>query len=108
MSYIKCILAVLAVVISTTSLSQHRINCSSNNNKPQLIGESKKFSFSSTAGYITIPQPNLGNNLWCSANLGYSKKNWNVTVWAGTNYWIEGRQPDLRLGISTSYTWIKW
>lgn len=68
----------------------------------------KNWSLSASLGYIGIPVPNTSNNVWGSVNLGYSKRNWNVTLWTGTNFWIEGRQPDLRIGVSTTYTLLKW
>jgi hypothetical protein len=70
--------------------------------------EAKSWSVSTTVGYINIPNPNLGNNVWGSVNLGYTKNNWNFTLWSGTNYWIDEKKPDLRLGISTTYTIFKW
>jgi len=74
------------------------------NHNKQLTG----WSLSTGIGYINITQPSLGNNVWGSVNLSYSKNNWNVTLWTGSNFWIEGRQPDLRIGLSTSYTILKW
>lgn len=68
----------------------------------------KNWSLSLSSGYINIPSPNLGNNIWGSANIGYSKNKWSFVLWAGSNYWIEGKQPDLRLGITTTYTILKW
>lgn len=76
--------------------------------KITIENREQPWSLSTSLGYINIPQPNLGNNVWGSVNIGYSKKNWNMTFWTGTNYWIEGRQPDLRIGLSTTYTIIKW
>lgn len=109
MIYKRFILVLLAMVITSTIWSQQsQTNRYLETNNPRIERQPLGFSLSSTVGFITIPQPNLGNNLWCSANLGYSKKNWNFTVWTGANYWIEGKQPDLRLGLSASYNWIKW
>ena len=104
----KIIFVILAVMISYSVYSQQSLKNCLDTGKTLKAKQAKPFSLSTTAGYITIPQPNLGNNMWCSANLGWNRKNWNITVWAGTNYWIEGRQPDLRLGVSTTYTWFKW
>lgn len=69
---------------------------------------SKDWSLSASLGYIGIPVPNISNNVWGSVNLGYSKKNWNVTLWTGGNYWVDERKPDLRIGLSTTYTLLKW
>jgi len=104
----KIIFIILAITVSSSVYSQQPLKSYSDTGKTQKTNQTKPFSLSTTAGYITIPQPNLGNNVWCSANLGWNRKNWNFTIWAGTNYWIEGRQPDLRLGVSTTYTWFKW
>ena len=101
------LLTMLAMALSIASYSQTdslKIKQQKCENKPNLKG----WSLSTSLGYINIPQPNLGNNVWGSVNLGYSKKNWNVTLWTGTNFWIEGRQPDLRIGVSTTYTILKW
>lgn len=108
MIYKRFILFLLAMVITTKIWSQQPQTDRYLANNPRIVRQDLGFSLSSTFGFITIPQPNLGNNLWCSANLGYSKKNWNFTFWTGTNCWIEGKQLDLRLGLSASYNWIKW
>ena len=105
---LKKITFFILIMMSCSVYSQQSLKGYSDISETLKTERIKPFSLSTTAGYITIPQPNLGNNVWCSANLGWNRKNWNITVWAGTNYWIEGRQPDLRLGVSTTYTWFKW
>ena len=110
MKIFRALIFFLLIIISHVNYSQEMYSIK----KPDTYFQKKKenglkgFSISSTMGYINIPSPNLGNNVWVSGNLGYSKKNWNFVFWTGANYWIEGRQPDLRLGISTTYTWFKW
>lgn len=99
------LIGLFLLVWSCGVFSQQSDSCyAMTNNDRQLKG----WSLSTGIGYINIAQPNLGNNVWGSVNLSYSKKNWNVTLWTGSNFWIEGRQPDLRIGLSTSYTILKW
>ena len=103
----KILLVVVTLLLSSISYSQEE-DGNALYQKEDVSKATKGWSLSATTGYITIPTPSFGNNVWGSVNLGYSKKNWNVTLWGGSNYWIEGRQPDVRLGLSTSYTFLKW
>jgi len=100
-------LVVLTCSLSTVAQTNVKPSYKSDSDLPNLY-KPKNWSLSGSTGFVTIPTPNLGNNIWGSVNLGYSKNNWSSSFWVGSNYWIEGRQPDLRLGISTTYTFLKW
>ena len=103
----KNLILIASLIMSTSVFSQAKYEQS----KASPITNTSiptKWSLSVTSGYINIPTPNLGNNVWASSNISYSIKKWSITGWVGTNYWIEGRQPDLRLGVSTTYTILKW
>jgi hypothetical protein len=102
------IILIIISIFSLSSIAQIENKPSSDSNITPKKYKPKNWSLSSSTGFITIPTPNLGNNIWGSVNLGYSKNNWSSSFWVGSNYWIEGRQPDLRLGISTTYTFLKW
>ena len=107
----KKLLIIASLLISSVCYSQMYGYSKPKEYRPNDISTMTKlkgWSLSGSAGYINIPSPYLGNNVWGSVNLGYSKRNWNVTFWGGSNYWIEGKQPDLRLGVTTSYTFLKW
>lgn len=90
---------------SLNVFSQESSKCCTSNHATK---HSKDWSLGTSLGYINITKPSLGNNIWGSVNLSYSKKRWNITLWAGSNIWIEGKQPDLRVGVSTNYTVLKW
>ena len=71
------------------------------------------WALSTSIGYINVSNTGLyqlkfQSNTWSSININYSAKKWSFGAWAGANYWIDGRQPDLRLGLTTTYTIIKW
>jgi len=73
----------------------------------------KNWSLSASVGYInvsTIRQPVLRyqSNSWTSLNINYSTSKWSFGGWAGANYWIDSKQPDLRLGFSVTRTIKKW
>lgn len=103
----KNLILIVSIIATTSAFSQAKYDKSK---ESPVVNTSvpTNWSLSVTSGYINIPAPNLGNNVWVSSNISYSIKAWSITGWVGTNYWIEGRQPDLRLGISTTYTILKW
>ena len=73
----------------------------------------KSWSLSGSIGYInvsTIKQPvsRYQSNTWTSLNINYSTSKWSFGGWAGANYWIDSKQPDLRLGFSITRTIKKW
>ena len=73
----------------------------------------KPWSLSASVGYInvsTIKQPVsiYQSNSWTSLNINYSTSKWSFGGWAGANYWIDSKQPDLRLGFSITRTIKKW
>ena len=74
----------------------------SQTSKPQ------RWALSTSVGYINVVKPYSGSNVWSSLNINYSVKKWSFGAWAGCNYWINGKQPDFRVGISTNYTIKKW
>ena len=83
----------------------------------QCCRDSKKvnqpWSLSASVGYInvsTIKQPVsiYQSNSWTSLNINYSTSKWSFGGWAGANYWIDSKQPDLRLGFSVTCTIKKW
>lgn len=90
----KITLILLYVVISLTAFSQTK--------KPQ------PWSLSTSVGYINVISPYSGSNVWTSVNVGYSVKKWSFVTWVGGNYWVKGKQPDFRVGVSTNYTIKKW
>lgn len=104
----KKLLFVLSLIVTLSLSAQTTEHSCCKETSKNLEIKPKNWSLGVSAGYINIPVPNLGNNVWGSANIGYSKKNWSLTAWCGANYWVTGRQPDLRLGLTTSYTIFKW
>ena len=73
----------------------------------------KPWSLSASVGYInvsTIKQPisRYQSNTWTSLNINYSTSKWSFGGWTGANYWIDSKQPDLRLGFSVTRTIKKW
>ena len=73
----------------------------------------KNWSLSATVGYINVstikePVSRYQSNTWTSLNINYSTNKWSFGGWAGTNYWIDSKQPDLRLGFSVTRTIKKW
>ena len=73
----------------------------------------KPWSLSASVGYInvsTIKQPisRYQSNTWTSLNINYSTSKWSFGGWVGANYWIDSKQPDLRLGFSITRTIKKW
>ena len=73
----------------------------------------KPWSLSASVGYInvsTIKQPisRYQSNTWTSLNISYSTSKWSFGGWTGANYWIDSKQPDLRLGFSVTRTIKKW
>ena len=73
----------------------------------------KPWVLSTSAGYINVSNirpagPTYQSNGWSSLNLNYNIKKWSFGTWAGANYYINGKQPDFRFGISVTYTIKKW
>lgn len=90
----KLIILIVCAVLSLTASAQKI--------KPQ------RWSLSTSLGYINVAVPYSGSNVWTSVNIGYGVKKWSFGAWAGCNYWVKGKQPDFRVGISTNYTIKKW
>ena len=90
----KLIILIVCAVLSLTASAQK--------SKPQ------RWSLSTSLGYINVAVPYSGSNVWTSVNIGYGVKKWSFGAWAGCNYWVKGKQPDFRVGISTNYTIKKW
>jgi hypothetical protein len=82
----------------------------------QCCKDSKKvnqpWALSASLGYISVSNTTIGpryqSNTWGSFNISYSTRKWTFGAWAGANYWVNGKQPDLRLGVTTTYTIKKW
>jgi len=82
----------------------------------QCCKDSKKvnqpWALSTSLGYINVSNTTIGpryqSNAWGSLNISYSTNRWTFGAWAGANYWVNGKQPDLRLGVTTTYTIKKW
>ena len=79
----------------------------------QCTPKPKNWALSTSVGYInvsTIKQPvsRYQSNTWTSLNINYSTSKWSFGGWAGANYWIVPKQPDLRLGFSVTRTIKKW
>ena len=73
----------------------------------------KPWSLSGSVGYINVstlknPVSRYQSNTWTSLNINYSTSKWSFGGWAGANYWIDSKQPDLRLGFSITRTIKKW
>lgn len=90
----KLIVLLVCSVLSLTAFSQKT--------KPQ------PWSLSTSLGYINVAAPYSGSNIWSSLNINYNVKKWSFGTWIGGNYWVKGKQPDFRVGISTNYTIKKW
>jgi hypothetical protein len=98
----KIISCIITTLICYTSFTQ--VCCTP---KP------KNWSLSSSVGYVnvsTIKQPivRYQSNIWGSLNINYSTSKWSYGGWVGTNYWVNGKQPDLRGGFSITRTIKKW
>ena len=52
--------------------------------------------------------PRYQSNGWSSLCVSYSVQKWSFATWAGANYYINGKQPDFRLGFTITYTIKKW
>lgn len=73
----------------------------------------KPWVLSTSAGYVNVSNikpkgATYQSNGWSSLNLNYNIKKWSFGTWAGTNYYINGNQLDLRFGISITYTIKRW
>ena len=73
----------------------------------------KPWVLSTSVGYVNVSNikpkgTTYQSNGWSSLNLNYNIKNWSFGTWAGANYYINGNQPDLRFGISITYTIKRW
>ena len=90
----KLITVIACLMLMATSFSQ----------KPKQ----QRWVLSTSIGYINVLSPYSGSNVWSSVNIGYNVKKWSFVTWAGCNYWVKGKQPDFRVGISTNYTIKKW
>ena len=101
----KNLMICLSLFVSATVYSQTSSKPDLSTLKPK---KSKDWSLGYSLGYINIPRPYIGDNVWTSLNLGYTKKNINVTMWGGLNYWVNEKQPDLRLGVTATYNILKW
>ena len=71
------------------------------------------WALSSNAGYINVSNikpagPRYQSNGWSSLCVSYSVQKWSFATWAGANYYINGKQPDFRLGFTITYTIKKW
>jgi hypothetical protein len=102
----KKVLLVLIILINV-NLSQAQ------QNSIESIQPIQSWSLSTSVGYINVSNPGLHqlklqSNVWSSINVNYSSKKWSFGTWVGANYWMNGKQPDFRLGLTTTYTIIKW
>jgi hypothetical protein len=75
--------------------------------------QKQHWALSANAGYINVSSirpagPTYQSNGWSSLCVNYSVQNWSFGTWAGANYYINGKQPDLRLGFTITYTIKKW
>jgi hypothetical protein len=75
--------------------------------------QKQHWALSANAGYINVSSirpagPRYQSNGWSSLCVNYSVQNWSFGTWAGANYYINGKQPDLRLGFTITYTIKKW
>ena len=73
----------------------------------------QRWSLSGSVGYINVytikkPVSRYQSNTWTSLNINYSTSKWSFGGWVGANYWIDSKQPDLRLGFSITRTIKKW
>lgn len=103
----KKILLLSALVINSYLLQAQ------NNSQSLTKKTTQHWSLSTSVGYINVSNPGLyqlklQSNVWSSINVNYTLKKWSFGVWTGANYWTNGKQPDLRLGLTTTYTIIKW
>lgn len=109
----KSLLLAILLMSSSIVLSQENISYEPGRQRPNTSKINKDkiekpWSLSLSLGYIGIPRPAIGSNVWGSANLSYSVGNTTVTGWGGGNYWVEGNAPDLRLGLTITQTLIKF
>ena len=99
----KIVLAIAFALLSNLGISQ----CCKDSKKV-----TQPWALSTSLGYInvsnTTPGPRYQSNAWGSLNISYSTRKWTFGAWAGANYWVNGKQPDLRLGVTTTYTIKKW
>ena len=104
----KSVILGLILFFSIPVLSQQCCD----NKEERKVDENNPWSLSISSGYLsgTIDMKTLdiGNNVWGSVNLGYSVNNFNMTLWGGSNYWIDSKRPDYRFGLTTTYTILKW
>lgn len=106
----KSILIAFTLLLSTVSFSQVPKYEPGRDRKEHKHTSKieKPWTISLSIGYIGITNPPIGSNAWGSGNLSYSFKNTSITGWAGGNYWVEGRAPDLRFGLTITQTLIKF
>ena len=102
----KLLLIALMLLGSSLAYTQ-TTNCESFKAKKQ------HWALSASAGYINVSNVRpMGavyqSNGWSSLNLNYNIQKWSFGTWAGANYYINGKQPDLRLGFTVTYTIMKW
>jgi len=99
----KLILSISFALLSNLAISQ---------SYKGLEKISQPWALSTSLGYINVSGPinelKYQSNTWASLNLSYSTNKWTFGAWTGANYWINGKQPDFRIGITTTYTIKKW
>jgi hypothetical protein len=106
----KNLIISIALLVSTIAYSQETPTYlpERDRSKTQVKKIAKPWSLSLSLGYIGIPKPAIGSNVWGSTNLSYTVRNTTITGWGGANYWVEGNAPDLRLGLTITQTLIKF
>jgi len=103
----KKLLLVILTCLSCSFLYAQHTPCETFKIKQQ------RWALSASAGYINVSSirpagPVYQSNGWSSLNLNYSIQRWSFGTWAGANYWVNAKQPDLRLGFTVTYTIKKW
>ena len=82
---------------------------SSTNNTFKL--NKQRWSLSANVGYINVsntPGTRYQSNGWTSLCVNYNIQKWSFGTWTGANYWVNGKQADLRSGFTVTYTIKKW
>ena len=103
----KKLLLIALMLLGCSLAHTQTTNCESFKAKKQ------HWALSASAGYINVSNvrpagPVYQSNGWSSINLNYNIQKWSFGTWAGANYYINGKQPDLRLGFTVTYTIMKW
>jgi hypothetical protein len=103
----KKLLLITVLFLSYSFAYSQTTQCESFKTKPQ------HWALSASAGYINVSNvrpagPVYQSNGWSSLNLNYNIQNWSFGSWAGANYYINGKQPDIRMGVTVTYTIKKW